>query len=115
MNENQYAILDSVEKTDIVLYTLSIPAPPKDNENNGALDASSFSERKVGQELSPVQLSFDTEVDRIFSTPLGIIKYNSSSNLSFLGYYHLILVIYLYMQNQLSCMLLTEIILALQS
>ncbi|OUZ99813.1 WD40 repeat [Macleaya cordata] len=66
LNENQFAILDD-EKTGLSLYILPGPAPNEASDNNGAPDAADVN---AGSIRGPVQFTFETEVDRIFSTPL---------------------------------------------
>ncbi|XP_077212659.1 transducin/WD40 repeat-like superfamily protein [Tasmannia lanceolata] len=68
-NENQYAILDD-DRTSIALYILPGVAPQEIGENNGALDPNSFADANVGSERGPLLFVFETEVDRIFSSPL---------------------------------------------
>ncbi|XP_042389919.1 uncharacterized protein LOC121981456 [Zingiber officinale] len=73
--ENHYAILDE-DRTSLSLYILqgatSQEANEKKgaNEKNGALDENSFTESNVASNQGPLQFSFETEVDRIFSSPL---------------------------------------------
>jgi len=80
-NENQYAILDE-DKTALTLYFLQGAATPGVSENNGAIDPKIFADTKVAPDpkvapdRSPLQFLFETEVDRIFSSPLGNL-YNS--------------------------------------
>lgn len=74
--ENHYAILDE-DRTSLALYILqgatSQEANEKKgaNEKNGALDENSFTESNVASNQGPLQFSFETEVDSIFSSPLG--------------------------------------------
>lgn len=74
-NDNQYAILDE-DKTGLTLYFLQGVASQEVIENNGALDAKSFADTKPVPEKGPLQFLFETEVDRVFSSPLGKL-YNS--------------------------------------
>lgn len=67
--ENQYAILDE-DRTGLTLFTLPGVASLEASENNGALDEKSFADTNVVSNQGPMQLLFDTEVDRIFSSPL---------------------------------------------
>uniref|UniRef100_A0A1D1ZC59 Syntaxin-binding protein 5 n=1 Tax=Anthurium amnicola TaxID=1678845 RepID=A0A1D1ZC59_9ARAE len=79
-NENQYAILDE-DKTSLVLFLLPSGAVQESVESNGALDANSFSDAKVSSNRGPLQFVFETDVDRIFSTPLeSTILYAISGN-----------------------------------
>lgn len=41
------------------------------NENNGALDTNTFADANAASDRGPLQFCFETEVDRIFSSPLG--------------------------------------------
>ncbi|XP_068641755.1 uncharacterized protein [Aristolochia californica] len=69
-SENQYAILDD-DRTSLSLFILPGTSPPqKASENNGALDSNSFSETNVASDQGPLVFTFETEVDRIFSSPL---------------------------------------------
>ncbi|KAG9450862.1 hypothetical protein H6P81_010827 [Aristolochia fimbriata] len=69
-SENQYAILDD-DKISLSLFILpGASAPQKAAENNGALDANTFSETNVASDRGPLVFTFETEVDRIFSSPL---------------------------------------------
>ena len=75
-NENQYAILDE-DKTSLTLYFLQREVTPGAGENNGAIDPKIFADTKavpdpkVAPDRSPLQFLFETEVDRIFFSPLG--------------------------------------------
>lgn len=69
-NENQYAVLDD-DKTSLALYILPGAISQEVNENNGALDTNSFAEANAVSDRGPLQFFFETEVDRIFSSPLG--------------------------------------------
>lgn len=75
--ENQYAILDD-DQTGLTLHFLDMGI--KDpmvadvdgrGENNGAIDANSFSEPNNVKDQAPLHFMFENNVDRIFSTPLG--------------------------------------------
>lgn len=69
-SENQYAILDE-DKTSLALYILPGGASQEAIEKNGALDEKSFTETRVASNQGPLQFTFKSEVDRIFSSPLG--------------------------------------------
>lgn len=69
-NENQYAILDE-DKTALALYFLQGLASQKASENKGAVENEPVTNAKVAPERGPLQFLFETEVDRIFSSPLG--------------------------------------------
>lgn len=70
-NENQYAILDE-DKTSLSMYVLPGGGRQEADINNvqAALDAETFAEKEVVNQ-GPLHFSFETEVDRIFSSPLG--------------------------------------------
>ncbi|KAL5821621.1 hypothetical protein ACOSQ3_023503 [Xanthoceras sorbifolium] len=68
-NDNQFAILDD-DKTGLALYILAGVASQEANENNGAVEQNQLSNTNVGSVRGPVQFMFETEVDRIFSTPI---------------------------------------------
>ncbi|KAK4792051.1 hypothetical protein SAY86_022486 [Trapa natans] len=75
--ESQFAILDD-DKTGLSLYILPgttlIDAGSKKNEpidnKNGAVEQSESAETNVGSIKGPIQFLFETEIDRIFSTPI---------------------------------------------
>ena len=69
-NENQYAILDD-DKTSLSLYILPGATSQEVNENNGALDTNTFADANAVSDRGPLQFFFETEVDRIFTSPLG--------------------------------------------
>ncbi|KAJ8625097.1 hypothetical protein MRB53_033627 [Persea americana] len=68
-NENQYAILDD-DKTSLSLYILPGATSQEVNENNGALDTNTFADANAVSDRGPLQFFFETEVDRIFTSPL---------------------------------------------
>ncbi|KAF8410020.1 hypothetical protein HHK36_002540 [Tetracentron sinense] len=68
-NENQFAILDD-DKTGLALYILPGLASQEMGENNGALEQNESDDSNVGSVRGPLQFMFETEIDRIFSTPL---------------------------------------------
>ncbi|KAF3793922.1 hypothetical protein EJ110_NYTH08865 [Nymphaea thermarum] len=78
VNENQYAILDD-DKTGLTLYFLqATSSAPQDKMSNGSLDPESFTENTVVLERGAMQFTFESEVDRIFSTPLeSMVMYAS--------------------------------------
>lgn len=82
-NENQYAILDE-DKTSLALFILPGVASQEASqasESNGALDEKSFADNRVVSNQGPLQFVFETEVDRIFSSPLeSTILYVISGN-----------------------------------
>ncbi|GFP96936.1 hypothetical protein PHJA_001837700 [Phtheirospermum japonicum] len=69
-NENQFAILDE-DKTALSLYMLPGAAAPQGAfEKNGTVDENQPVETEATSIKGPMQFVFETEVDRIFSTPL---------------------------------------------
>ncbi|KAJ0097107.1 hypothetical protein Patl1_28747 [Pistacia atlantica] len=62
-SENQFAILDE-DKTGLALYILLGVDSQEADEKNQSADSN------VGSVRGPVQFMFETEVDRIFSTPI---------------------------------------------
>ncbi|KAK0603672.1 hypothetical protein LWI29_007382 [Acer saccharum] len=70
-NDNQFAILDD-DKTGLALYIFVGVASEEANENNGAaaVEQNQLANSNVGSVRGPVQFMFETEVDRIFSTPI---------------------------------------------
>lgn len=68
-NENQFAILDD-DKTGLALYILPGVAPQEVVEKNLAVEQNQSADANVGSVRGPLQFMFETEVDRIFSTPL---------------------------------------------
>jgi hypothetical protein len=67
-NENQFAVLDD-DKSGLALYILPGSVSQEANEKNGVLEENKSAD--VGSIRGPMQFMFDTEVDHIFSTPLG--------------------------------------------
>ncbi|CAN4079635.1 unnamed protein product [Withania somnifera] len=67
-NENQYAILDE-DKTGLSLYILPGTALQVFDEKNGAVDENQSTDTD-GTNKGPMQFMFETEVHRIFSTPI---------------------------------------------
>lgn len=80
-NENQFAILDD-DKTGLSLFILPgttlLEAVGKKTEaidkENGAVEQSESADTNVGSIKGPLQFLFETEIDRIFSTPIGTEK-----------------------------------------
>ncbi|XP_057955522.1 uncharacterized protein LOC131149253 [Malania oleifera] len=68
-NENQFAILDD-DKTGLALYILPGIASQEVDEKNGMVEQNLSADSSVGSLRGPLQFMFETEVDRIFSTPL---------------------------------------------
>ncbi|KAF6150785.1 hypothetical protein GIB67_020868 [Kingdonia uniflora] len=78
-NENQFAILDD-DKTGLALYILPGVASQV-GEINGAPDEDRSTDAKIGSIRGPLQFMFETEVDRIFSSPLeSAIMYASNGS-----------------------------------
>lgn len=72
-NENQFAVLDD-DKTGLALYVLPGKPSQEANENNLAIEENQPVETGVGSIRGPMQFMFETEVDRIFSTPIGALR-----------------------------------------
>uniref|UniRef100_A0ACD5ZID1 Uncharacterized protein n=1 Tax=Avena sativa TaxID=4498 RepID=A0ACD5ZID1_AVESA len=72
-DDNQYAILEE-DRTSLNLYNLKAVATKEALENNAAvLEENTFAENPTAnptQQQGPVQFTFESEVDRIFSSPL---------------------------------------------
>lgn len=69
-NDNQFAILDD-DKTGLSLYILPGLAALDANEKNLLAEENQSGDSNVHAIQGPLQFMFDTEVDRIFSTPIG--------------------------------------------
>ncbi|XP_050363675.1 uncharacterized protein LOC126782463 [Argentina anserina] len=69
-NENQFAILDD-DKTGLALHILPGKATPEANEKNLLADENENPTANIDSApRGPMQFMFETEVDRIFSTPI---------------------------------------------
>lgn len=68
-SENQYAILDE-DRSGLALYVLAGPIFQEVSENNGAVDVNP-SDGQHRPDRGSQHFIFETEVDRIFSFPLG--------------------------------------------
>ncbi|XP_004288054.1 PREDICTED: uncharacterized protein LOC101299992 [Fragaria vesca subsp. vesca] len=68
-NENQFAILDD-DKTGLALHILPGKATPEANEKNLLADENQSMNTETSAPQGPMQFLFETEVDRIFSTPI---------------------------------------------
>nr|KYP62616.1 hypothetical protein KK1_017157 [Cajanus cajan] len=68
-NENQFAILDD-DKTGLGVYTLPGGASQEAKDNEKVFEENPTAETSVGSIRGPTPFMFETEVDRIFSTPL---------------------------------------------
>ncbi|KAL2348411.1 hypothetical protein Fmac_002411 [Flemingia macrophylla] len=68
-NENQFSILDD-DKTGLAVYTLPGGASEETKENDKLFEENRPIEPSVGSIRGPVPFMFETEVDRIYSTPL---------------------------------------------
>lgn len=69
-NENQFAILDE-DKTTLSLYTLPGAKSQESLEKNLTADENQSVETEVASIKGPMQFMFESDVDRVFSTPLG--------------------------------------------
>ncbi|KAJ8769428.1 hypothetical protein K2173_002918 [Erythroxylum novogranatense] len=69
-NDNQFAILDE-DKTGLSLYILPGGATNEAGEKNLLVEENHFAETNTGSLQGPLQFMFESEVDRIFSTPLA--------------------------------------------
>ncbi|KAM7520509.1 hypothetical protein LguiB_019471 [Lonicera macranthoides] len=67
--DNQFAILDE-DQTGLALYILPGVSAQEAIENDGAVDQDQSVDTEVGPVKGPLQFMFESEVDRIFSTPL---------------------------------------------
>ncbi|KAJ8764503.1 hypothetical protein K2173_006243 [Erythroxylum novogranatense] len=68
-NDNQFAILDE-DQTGLSLYILPGGATNEAGEKNLLVEENHFAETNTGSLKGPLQFMFESEVDRIFSTPL---------------------------------------------
>lgn len=68
-NENQFAILDD-DKTGLGLHILPGNAS-QENDNEKVLEDNHSTDTNNNSIRGPMPFMFETEVDRIFSTPLG--------------------------------------------
>ncbi|XP_050206806.1 uncharacterized protein LOC126656312 isoform X2 [Mercurialis annua] len=68
-SENHFAFLDE-DKTGLALYILPGGASKEAGEKNLLLEENQSAETNAGSLRGPVQFMFESEVDRIFSTPL---------------------------------------------
>ncbi|XP_061341114.1 uncharacterized protein LOC133287491 isoform X2 [Gastrolobium bilobum] len=68
-NENQFAILDD-DKTGLAVYILPGGVSQEAKENDNFLEENQPTETSDGSIRGPTPFMFETEVDRIFSTPL---------------------------------------------
>ncbi|KAK2967551.1 hypothetical protein RJ640_030422 [Escallonia rubra] len=68
-NDNQFAILDE-DKTGLALYILPGGGSQEVGEKNEAADQRQSVDSDVGSIKGPLQFMFETEVDRIFCTPI---------------------------------------------
>lgn len=69
-NENQFAILDE-DKTGLALYILPGGASKEAGEKNLLVEENQAVEANAGSIRGPMQFMFESEIDRIFSTPIG--------------------------------------------
>lgn len=75
-DDNQYAILEE-DRASLNLYNLKPVATKEALENNAAvLEENTFAENPTAnptQQKGPMQFTFESEVDRIFSSPIGTL------------------------------------------
>lgn len=72
-DDNQYAILEE-DRTSLNLFNLKAVATKEALENNAAvLEENTFADNVTNptERQGPMQFTFESEVDRIFSAPLG--------------------------------------------
>ncbi|ESW28815.1 hypothetical protein PHAVU_002G020500 [Phaseolus vulgaris] len=69
LNENQFAILDD-DKTGLAVYTLPGGASQETKDNDKLFEENQPTETEDGSIRGPTPFMFETEVDRIYSTPL---------------------------------------------
>lgn len=70
-NENQFVILDE-DKTALSLFMLPGAASKESFEKNATVIENQSVETEASSSIKgPVQFMFESEIDRIFSTPLG--------------------------------------------
>lgn len=69
-NENQFAILDD-DKTGLALYILPGGKTSQENDNEKVLEDNHSTDTNNNSIRGPMPFMFETEVDRIFPTPLG--------------------------------------------
>ena len=72
-DDNQYAILEE-DRTSLNLFSLKAVATKEALENNAAvLEENTFADNAANstEGQGPLQFTFESEVDRIFSSPLG--------------------------------------------
>jgi len=72
-DDNQYAILEE-DRTSLNLFSLKAVATKEALENNAAvLEENTFADNAANstERQGPLQFTFESEVDRIFSSPLG--------------------------------------------
>uniref|UniRef100_A0A0E0B2T4 Uncharacterized protein n=1 Tax=Oryza glumipatula TaxID=40148 RepID=A0A0E0B2T4_9ORYZ len=78
-DDNQYAILEE-DRTSLNLFNLKAVATKEALENNAAvLEENTFADNVTNptERQGPMQFTFESEVDRIFSAPLGSLANNS--------------------------------------
>jgi len=92
-DDNQYAILEE-DRTSLNLFSLKAVATKEALENNAAvLEENTFADNAANstEGQGPLQFTFESEVDRIFSSPLGRLSglfcTHPSSN-SYLLHFH---------------------------
>jgi hypothetical protein len=81
-DDNQYAILEE-DRTSLNLFNLKAVATKEALENNAAvLEENTFADNAANssERQGPLQFIFESEVDRIFSSPLGRLNQLFSSH-----------------------------------
>lgn len=81
-DDNQYAILEE-DRTGLNLFSLKAVATKEALENNAAvLEENTFADNAANstERQGPLQFTFESEVDRIFSCPLGRLSGPLSSH-----------------------------------
>ncbi|KAJ6907485.1 hypothetical protein NC651_018024 [Populus alba x Populus x berolinensis] len=79
-SESQFAILDE-DKTGVALYILPGGASKEAGEKNLLLEENHFAETNGASLRGPMQFLFESEVDRIFTTPLeSTLMFASNGN-----------------------------------
>jgi hypothetical protein len=81
-DDNQYAILEE-DRTSLSLFSLKAVATKEALDNNAAvLEENTFADNAAtsSENQGPLQFTFESEVDRIFSSPLGRLSQLFSSS-----------------------------------
>ena len=70
LNDGQFSILDE-DKIELSIYTLPGGSPKPGAEKNMIDDQKPYEELDVSSIKGQLQFTFETKVDRIFSTPIN--------------------------------------------